>query len=74
MCLWELPDGTICLDSATDVDHIRPGDDHREHNLQSLCYMHHARKSASEGGQAVWAKKKAMAKRFQRTEDHPGLL
>jgi hypothetical protein len=74
MCQWRLPDGTLCLDSATDVDHINPGDDHRESNLQSLCPMHHARKSAGEGGKAVAAKKRAAANRFQRVEEHPGLM
>lgn len=73
MCQWRLPDGTLCLDSATDVDHVIPGDDHRDSNLRSLCSMHHARKSAGEGGRASHAKKKAVAKKFLRVETHPGM-
>lgn len=74
MCQHELPNGTLCLDSATDVDHKRRGDDHRDSNLQSLCYLHHARKSAGEGGQAVQAKRRQNAAKFQRVEGHPGLM
>jgi hypothetical protein len=73
-CQWRLPDGSLCLDTATDCDHKVAGDDHRLENLQALCPMHHARKSAGEGGTAVWAKKKAAAKKFVRVEDHPGLI
>jgi len=74
MCQWVLRDGTLCLDSATDVDHKQRGDDHREENLQSLCPMHHARKSAGEGGEAKASHMKRMESHFKRTEDHPGAL
>jgi 5-methylcytosine-specific restriction endonuclease McrA len=74
MCQWVLPDDTLCLDSATDVDHIVPGDNHDEHNLQSLCPRHHRRKSSGEGAAAGWSKKKAHGQRFRRGEGHPGML
>lgn len=74
MCQWRLDDGTLCLAYATDVDHIRRGDDHRDSNLRALCGMHHQRKSSQEGGQAAAAKKRRIAKRYLRTEEHPGLI
>lgn len=71
----ELPDqGGICGEYATDVDHIRPGDDHQESNLRSLCGPHHRQKSSSEGAQALKAKRTRISKKFVTTEDHPGLL
>lgn len=74
MCQWRLPDGTLCLDSATDVDHITPGDDHRDSNLQGLCPRHHAIKSSREGAEAGWARKQAIKQRFKVTEQHPGMI
>ena len=38
-----------CVDSASEVDHIIPGDDHSRRNLQGLCDYHHKLKSSSEG-------------------------
>ena len=74
-CQYEIP-GTddICGMTANQVDHIVPGDDHRDSNLQSLCEMHHRRKSSSEGAAAVKANRRKIAKRYVRTEEHPGLL
>lgn len=66
--------GARCAEPATDVDHIVAGDDHREANLTSLCGWHHQRKSSREGAAALAAKRRRIAKRFQRTEAHPGLL
>ncbi|MFB8351005.1 HNH endonuclease [Streptomyces niveus] len=66
--------GARCDSSATDVDHIRPGDDHSLGNLRSLCSYHHRIKSSQEGAAAYNAKRRAIAKRFQRAEQHPGLL
>lgn len=40
---------TDCQEDATDVDHIRRGDDHSLTNLQGLCASHHATKTAYEG-------------------------
>lgn len=74
MCQFRLPDHTLCLALATEVDHIVPGDNHAERNLQALCHPHHQRKSAQEGAAASAAKKKAMSSRFRRTESHPGAL
>jgi hypothetical protein len=74
MCQHKLEDGTLCLDTATDVDHVRPGDDHSLSNLRSLCKMHHARKSAGEGGAAMQAKRRQQRKKLTRVEAHPGLL
>jgi 5-methylcytosine-specific restriction enzyme A len=59
---------------ATDVDHIRPGDDHSESNLRSLCGFHHQKKSSHEGGAAMAAKRRDIEKKFRRQEAHPGLL
>lgn len=74
-CQWKMPDsGDICGQAATDVDHIRRGDDHRETNLRSLCGPHHRQKSSSEGAQAAKAKRRKIAKRYVRTEEHPGLM
>lgn len=66
--------GRRCNASATDVDHIRPGDDHRLSNLRSLCSWHHNRKSGSEGGAAAAANRRRNSQKFRRTETHPGLL
>ncbi|KOV10358.1 HNH endonuclease [Streptomyces sp. XY431] len=48
-CVAVTRDGDRCTEAATDVDHIRPGDDHSLDNLQALCRWHHGRKSAYEG-------------------------
>lgn len=74
LCQWVLPDNTLCLDTATDVDHINPGDDHSHANLQSLCHMHHARKSSSEGGVAAAKVRRQNGQKFRRVEQHPGSL
>lgn len=74
MCQWELEDGTFCLAHATDVDHIKAGDDHRDENLRCLCSMHHRRKSSSEGGAAKAAARRKVVNRYKRTESHPGAL
>ncbi|WJN62543.1 HNH endonuclease [Streptomyces phage phiScoe1] len=66
--------GERCGEVATDVDHIRPGDDHSMENLRSLCSWHHRKKSGAEGAAAKAARRRAMAKRFDRREQHPGLL
>ena len=57
----------LCGAIAKDVDHIRRGDDHHPHNLQSLCRPHHKAKTAAEGNAARWAGAKRTA------EPHPGL-
>lgn len=66
--------GERCDSLASDVDHIRPGDDHSMENLRSLCSYHHKVKSSREGAAAKNAKRRAIEKKFRRTEQHPGLL
>jgi hypothetical protein len=56
------------------VDHIKPGDDHSESNLRSLCSWHHGKKSGAEGGTAARKNWRRQDRKFRRTEDHPGLL
>ena len=74
-CTFRDPDDRErCAESATDVDHILPGDDHRESNLRSLCGFHHRKKSSSEGGMAQAAKRREIDSRFRRREEHPGAL
>lgn len=53
VCTALYSDERRCELPGTDVDHIIPGDDHRDVNLQLLCTWHHARKSSSEGGSAA---------------------
>jgi hypothetical protein len=60
-------DGTRCTRAATDVDHIRRGDNHNETNLTSLCGWHHARKSSAEGNTARTRPTQARPR-----ERHPG--
>lgn len=70
-CQQILPSGKRCPRDGTDADHIRPGDDHRQVNLQWLCDAHHKAKTAKEGTQGRWGKKKITP----RTEGpHPGRL
>lgn len=66
--------GPRCEVIATEADHIRNGDDHSMSNLQAVCHQCHKEKSSSEGGAAKAAQRRKIAKKFQRTEDHPGLL
>lgn len=76
LCQVKLPGqrGRRCLQPASDVDHIEPGDDHRDENLQCICDWHHTKKSSSEGGLALQAKRRRARNQFRRTEEHPGLL
>ena len=73
-CEWMISRGERCPDRATDVDHIKPGDDHSFRNLRGLCSKHHARKSSSEGW---WARHRLIEeskRKFQRQETHPAYL
>lgn len=67
-------DGKRCPEPATDVDHIRPGDDHSDHNLRAICEWHHDRKSGHEGGQAAAKARARHRRKFNRQEAHPGAL
>lgn len=70
-CTATDPYNSRCPEPATDVDHVRPGDDHNEDNLTSLCGWHHARKSAREGAAAAHARRQP---RRRPPEPHPGAL
>lgn len=68
-CQWAGTTGP-CGETATEVDHIRAGDDHSMGNLQALCSYHHRRKTASEAGHSK-ARTKVSTKRTP--EPHPGM-
>jgi 5-methylcytosine-specific restriction endonuclease McrA len=56
---------------SAEVDHIRPGNDHRPQNLQGLCTPCHAVKTAreaAEGRRAYWSTRQ----RRRPAERHPG--
>lgn len=65
-CQIQLPG---CTGTATEVDHIRRGDDHRLINLQGACEWCHARKSSAEGNAA-----RIRYARHRPPEQHPGVL
>ncbi|QMP84547.1 HNH endonuclease [Streptomyces phage Endor2] len=73
-CTHRDANGIRCADLATDVDHIRPGDDHSMENLRALCSWHHGQKSGAEGAAAKAANWRRQNQKFRRSEDHPGLL
>lgn len=52
-----------CGAQATDVDHVRAGDDHSLGNLQALCRACHRRKTAAE-----------KPRERRPGESHPGLI
>lgn len=62
--------GRQCGDPANQADHIVPGPNHDEDNLQALCRWHHARKSSAEG---VAARKPRPTREAPR-EAHPGAV
>lgn len=62
--------GVKCGATANQVDHIVPGDDHSEANLQALCVTHHRAKSSREGVEA----RAKIPRRARPTENHPGFL
>ncbi|MFI8853671.1 HNH endonuclease [Streptomyces sp. NPDC053499] len=66
-CRWT--EDRPCGRPATDVDHIKAGNDHSYANLQALCREHHAAKSSREGNAARWA-----VRRQRPAERHPGLI
>ena len=69
-CQTRLSTGALCLEPAGEVDHVVPGDDHREENLAAICRYHHGRKTAAEGNAA----RKRLPSRYRPPEKHPGAL
>lgn len=67
-CRWVIAPNRLCLMKATDVDHIKPGDDHSYTNLQSLCADHHQMKTIAERPLRRYYSRK------RPTERHPGLI
>jgi 5-methylcytosine-specific restriction enzyme A len=72
-CQWRDYNGW-CGEPATDVDHVKAGDNHSDDNLRSLCTWHHGKKSAREGAAAAAARRQTLSERFRRDEGHPGSL
>ena len=64
-------DGRRCWDKATDVDHIKHGDDNSPENLRGICAWHHRRKSSAEG---IAAQQELRAILRRPEEKHPGLI
>lgn len=60
-----------CTGTATEVDHIKPGDDHSLTNLQAACTWCHRKKTDDEAAAARAATPALTTKRP--TESHPGL-
>lgn len=60
-----------CVGEATEVDHIRRGDDHSRPNLRGACRRCHALKSSVEGNA-----RSAELRRLKRrpAERHPGAV
>lgn len=71
-CQTEMSNENICGRRATQVDHIRPGDDHREENLEAICEWHHKKKSSREGNAARRQRQRQKQDQFRVVEDHPG--
>lgn len=63
--------GQRCWDKATDVDHIRAGDDNSLENLRGICTWHHRKKSSAEG-LAAQADLRSILHRP--AEKHPGTI
>lgn len=58
-----------CTEKATDVDHIRRGNDHADDNLQSVCRHCHNQKTAAE---SAARKRQLREARYRPRERHPG--
>jgi 5-methylcytosine-specific restriction protein A len=71
-CTW-VDHGHRCTARATEVDHRRRGDDHRDSNLRSLCGPHHAKKSSAEGVAARRTGRPVRQPARRPAEPHPGL-
>ena len=62
--------GVLCGFPANQCDHIEPGPNHDEDNLQALCQWHHDRKSSREGAAA----RRPRPTQRRAPEQHPGML
>ncbi|QBJ01181.1 HNH endonuclease [Mycobacterium phage Arissanae] len=58
-----------CTRVATDVDHVKRGNDHSRRNLRAACGWCHDRKSSAEG---VARRRELKARRKRPPERHPG--
>ncbi|QBI98561.1 HNH endonuclease [Mycobacterium phage Bud] len=63
--------GPGCVGVASEVDHIKRGNDHSRTNLQAICRVCHGKKSAAEG---VARRRELRARRKRPPERHPGRL
>ncbi|MBM4592070.1 HNH endonuclease [Rhodococcus hoagii] len=63
--------GPHCVGHATDVDHVRRGDDHSIDNLRAACSPCHLRKSSAEGNAQ---QQKMRSRRYRPRDRHPGAL
>jgi len=63
--------GPRCLGTATDVDHIKRGDNHDDGNLQSACSPCHNTKTSAE---SIAQRSKLRSRRFRPAERHPGSM
>ncbi|BBC43565.1 HNH endonuclease [Mycobacterium phage AN9] len=61
--------GPRCVGTATDVDHIKRGNDHSRSNLRAACSPCHDDKSSAEG---VARRRELKARRKRPAERHPG--
>ncbi|QJD50208.1 HNH endonuclease [Mycobacterium phage Iwokeuplikedis] len=61
--------GPGCVRAATDVDHIKRGNDHSRSNLRAACRVCHGKKSSAEG---VARRRELKARRKRPPERHPG--
>src|SRR5690606_10184743 len=73
-CCYVDSNDKLCMNVATDVDHIVNNDDNNDYNLQSLCSYHHRMKSGKEGARASNNKQQQRRdKAKQQSRKHPGI-
>ena len=67
--------GPMCVGVATEVDHTGARDDHRDEMLRAACSPCHQDRSSRQGA-AAWnaARRRRMALRYRKPEEHPGLI
>jgi 5-methylcytosine-specific restriction protein A len=70
-CQAELPSGARCPRAGAECDHVEPGDDHSQANLQWLCKRHHQIKTIAEA-RTGYRKPRPPARKHP-DERHPGL-